>query len=299
MKRTKKLMCVVMAAVMIALSLGITVQVVASPDIGQRISYIDFDHAIVSFYPAGTVVEMTSEMHSWAAFALEVPVGTTLTIESVTALGEGDFFTEFVGISSTVEGSTPMFFTGDAWDEPVDIRTFEFTSPGLFSLGVVWGHYNGFGDERVYFVVTDAETPLPTPTPAPTPTPQPTPQPTPAPTTNDVTVTIDGAVQSFEVAPRLVSGRTMLPLRAIAEALGMEVEHERATNTAILTIDDIIVTHVIGTNEITVNGETTTFDVASMVVESRTLVPVRMLAEAIGADVEWEPSTRTAIIITN
>jgi len=59
------------------------------------------------------------------------------------------------------------------------------------------------------------------------------------------------------------------------------------------------VTHVIGTNEITVNGETTTFDVASMVVESRTLVPVRMLAEAIGADVEWEPSTRTAIIITN
>ena len=115
-------------------------------------------------------------------------------------------------------------------------------------------------------------------------------------TASEVSVTINGVVQVFEVAPQLINGRTMVPLRAIAEALGMVVDFEGETNTAILTIEGIQVVHTIGSHEISVNGEASTFDMTSMIIENRTLMPVRMLAEAIGADVGWDADTGTVVI---
>jgi hypothetical protein len=91
----------------------------------------------------------------------------------------------------------------------------------------------------------------------------------------------------------------MLPLRAIGEALGMEVGFDSATSTAILSAPNLNITHVIHTAQISVNGAIQTFDVLSTIMDGRTLVPVRMLAEAIGAEVEWDTATRTAIITTN
>jgi hypothetical protein len=117
-------------------------------------------------------------------------------------------------------------------------------------------------------------------------------------TSDEVRVTIDGVLQSFEVAPRIIDGRTMLPLRAIGEALGMNVRFATETNTATLTTDDATITHVIHTSQITVNGETSSFDVPSTIIDGRTLVPMRMLAEAIGAEVSWNPDTRTAAVVT-
>jgi hypothetical protein len=91
---------------------------------------------------------------------------------------------------------------------------------------------------------------------------------------------------TFEVAPQIINDRTMLPLRGISEALGMAVDFDSATNTAYMTADGLQVIHVIHTNIVTVNSAVMTFDVSSTVVDGRTLMPVRMLAEAIGADVE-------------
>ena len=150
-------------------------------------------------------------------------------------------------------------------------------------------------EHTLFFRVSTGTTAPVTQTPA-TPVSDTTPSPAP---TNEIGVTIDGVAQEFEIAPQLINDRTMLPLRAIGEALGMEVTFDSATNTAILTGNGLIVTHVIGTTDITANGVTSTFDVASVIISGRTLVPVRMLAEAIGADVEWDADTRTAVITTN
>jgi len=115
-------------------------------------------------------------------------------------------------------------------------------------------------------------------------------------TASEVTVTINGVVQVFDVAPQLINGRTMVPLRALAEALGMVVDFEEETNAAILTTENMSVIHVIGSYDISVNGKISDFDMPSMIVESRTLMPVRMLAEAIGADVGWDADTGTVVI---
>ncbi|MCL2356005.1 MAG: WG repeat-containing protein [Defluviitaleaceae bacterium] len=116
---------------------------------------------------------------------------------------------------------------------------------------------------------------------------------------NEANVTINGVLQSFDVPAQLIHGRTMLPLRAIGEALGLDVGFDGATNIATLTAPGVNISHTIYTAEITVNGTVQIFDVSSVTVDGRTLVPVRMLAEAIGAEMEWDAATRTAAITTN
>ena len=113
-----------------------------------------------------------------------------------------------------------------------------------------------------------------------------------------VSVTIDGQAQTFEVPPQIVDGRTMLPIRGIAEALGMTVTYDPSTHTASLTKNGLTIVHRIGTASLTVNGTLYSFDTPSVVIQGRTLVPARMLAEAVGAEVAWNPETRTAAIIT-
>ncbi|MCL1877569.1 MAG: copper amine oxidase N-terminal domain-containing protein [Defluviitaleaceae bacterium] len=161
--------------------------------------------------------------------------------------------------------------------------SFTFEAPGRFLVRYITSGAEGT-DASYLFVNFPGDAPAP---PA-------------APTVSaDISVIINGVTQSFEVPPRIIDGRTMLPLRAVGEALYMDVDFDRPTNTAILTTANATIRHVINTAEISVNGATQSFDVASTIVDGRTLVPVRMLAEAIGADVEWDATTRTAIITTN
>ncbi|MCL1845080.1 MAG: copper amine oxidase N-terminal domain-containing protein [Defluviitaleaceae bacterium] len=163
------------------------------------------------------------------------------------------------------------------------------------------GDIGSFSRIEVTLAITEAGADNPFDAPAATPAPTPTPAATPAPPAGDgVNVTIDGVAQTFEVAPEIIDGRTMLPLRAIGEALGMEVDFDAATSTATLTTaDGTVITHVIHTSEIAIDGTSQSFDASSTIVGGRTLVPVRMLAEAIGADVGWDAATRTAEITTN
>jgi hypothetical protein len=113
---------------------------------------------------------------------------------------------------------------------------------------------------------------------------------------NAVNVIINGIAQNFEVPPQIIGGRTMLPLRAIGEALGMEVGYDNETRTVTLTADGLFVTHVVGTTQITVSGENQNSDVPSALISGRVFLPLRVLAEAIGANVEWDAPARTAII---
>lgn len=134
-----------------------------------------------------------------------------------------------------------------------------------------------------------------------TPTPEPTPSPSPAPEAKAITVTVNGSKVAFDVPPQIINGRTMVPLRAIFEALGAQVEWDQATQGIHSVKGGTQVSMQIGSAEMTVTRdgrtEKKTLDVPPRMVNSRTLVPVRAIAEAFGSEVEWEQTTRTVTVV--
>lgn len=109
-------------------------------------------------------------------------------------------------------------------------------------------------------------------------------------------VKVGGEHIKTDVAPEIIDGRTMLPVRAVFEAIGAEVDYEAETKTAIATKGDTTVTFIIDSNIMTINGVEKAIDVPAMIKDNRTLVPLRACAEAFELDVEWNNNTRTAIV---
>ncbi|MCL2838657.1 MAG: WG repeat-containing protein [Oscillospiraceae bacterium] len=120
---------------------------------------------------------------------------------------------------------------------------------------------------------------------------------TPAPTQN-ISVTLNGTTIQFDQPPIMQDGRTLVPLRAIFEALGADVEWDGVFQMVTATRGDTVVRLQIGNAVMTVNGENIPLDVPAQIVNDRTLVPARAIAESFGADVQWDGAMQT-VIITN
>jgi len=93
-----------------------------------------------------------------------------------------------------------------------------------------------------------------------------------------------------------VNGRTFVPVRFVSEELGCTVQWHSNTSTVTIDRGRINVELVIGKKEITVLGVNKTMDTAAQVLNGRTLVPARFVAEAFGCEVGWNSTTRTVAI---
>ena len=114
---------------------------------------------------------------------------------------------------------------------------------------------------------------------------------------SNITVTLNGTAIDFADQPAtIVDGRTLVPLRAIFEALGASVEWDQATKTVTSAMDDTTVKLTIGDNNLYKNDEAVTLDVPAQIINSRTMVPARAIAEAYGVDVQWDSATRTVVL---
>ena len=113
-----------------------------------------------------------------------------------------------------------------------------------------------------------------------------------------IDLVIDGEKLELDVPPQLVENRTLVPLRAIFEKLGATVEWDQATQTATATKGTDVVQITIDSTTAYINGQAQTLDVPAMVMENRTLVPVRFVSEALQADVQWIQETQTVQITT-
>lgn len=114
-----------------------------------------------------------------------------------------------------------------------------------------------------------------------------------------ITVTLNGNKIEFDVQPRLINDRTMVPLRKIFEAMGAYVDWYGDTQTVVATKDDKVVTAKIDDTKLYINDEVKTLDVPPMIIDGRTLVPARFVAESFGANVDWVEATQTVAIMTN
>lgn len=109
-------------------------------------------------------------------------------------------------------------------------------------------------------------------------------------------ITYNGNKINSDVPPYVKDGRTLAPIRAILEALGMTVSWDGTTQTATAVKADITISVTINSNIAVVNGVQKTLDVPAEITNGRTFVPVRFFAEALNMNVDWDGYTKTVII---
>lgn len=102
-----------------------------------------------------------------------------------------------------------------------------------------------------------------------------------------ITIHVDGKYVPSDVDPTIQNGRTMVPLRAAGEALGAIVSWDQGTQTAIAIKGDRTVRFSLYSNSYYINGSAYSTDVAPSLINGRTLLPLRVFAEALDADVFW------------
>lgn len=106
----------------------------------------------------------------------------------------------------------------------------------------------------------------------------------------DVNIDEDGT------APVIVDGRTMVPIRAVVEALGGEVSWDAAARTVTVTKDSDVISLTIDSNLAEVNSQSVELDTPPIIVNERTLLPLRFVSENLGAEVVWNAENRQITI---
>lgn len=114
-------------------------------------------------------------------------------------------------------------------------------------------------------------------------------------------MSVDGINQEVDpgrgTMPLVIAGRTMVPIRAVVEAMGGTVGWEAATQKITLSARGNIVEMWLGKKDIKINGVTQSMDIAPISKNDRTFVPVRFAAENLNCKVDWINSTKEAIIV--
>jgi hypothetical protein len=90
------------------------------------------------------------------------------------------------------------------------------------------------------------------------------------------------------IAPFIENGRTYVPLRFVSESLGLTVNWISETNTVEIKSNDTIVQIIVGQKYMTVNGTVKEMDVAAIIKDGRTYVPIRYITEAFGKNILYE-----------
>jgi len=112
---------------------------------------------------------------------------------------------------------------------------------------------------------------------------------------NSPRIRIDGGfvqIAQGDQGPVILGGRTLVPLRAVMQELGFKVSWDGAARTVRLEKQGYTVIARIGSNLMTVNGDTIQLDVPAQIINNRTMVPLRAISEATGMTVRWDGETR-------
>lgn len=111
---------------------------------------------------------------------------------------------------------------------------------------------------------------------------------------------VHGDFISSDAYPIIENNRTLVPLRVIGENLGYDVQWNGTERTVVVSNQDRRVMLAINSKRVAVfDGsaeKTVTIDVAAKIVNNRTFVPLRAVAELFGEKVDWDGDARTAIV---
>jgi hypothetical protein len=112
--------------------------------------------------------------------------------------------------------------------------------------------------------------------------------------TTSITVILDSEELDFDVSPYINGdSRTIVEARGISEALGAEILWDEASQTVTIIKDGNTVELVIGQATYWMNGSQKTMDTAPIIIDGRTMVPLRFVSQALGLTVGWDGETNT------
>lgn len=118
-------------------------------------------------------------------------------------------------------------------------------------------------------------------------------------TIDSMTYVVDGVEKEMDVAPYIKDDRTFLPVRYVAEALGVagnEILWDPDTRQVTIFKGDRIVQMTIGSRVLLVNGAQINMDTVPEIQDGRTMLPIRWVAQAFGESVVWDADARTVTV---
>ena len=113
---------------------------------------------------------------------------------------------------------------------------------------------------------------------------------------NPVYVAYGDKLLSFDTPPRIIDGRTMIPIRFLFETMGASVDWDDGTKTVVISNDKTKISVTVGNDTALVNGEEKKMDVGATIISDRTLIPLRFISEELGYSVSWDGDTRLVSI---
>lgn len=102
-------------------------------------------------------------------------------------------------------------------------------------------------------------------------------------------VNVDNEAVIYDAAPVIRNDRTLVPIRIVTETLGGKVDWNGATKEVTLNIDGKEI-------KMTIGKTLEKYGVAPVIIDGRTFVPVRFVADELGATVAWDDATKTVTI---
>lgn len=113
-----------------------------------------------------------------------------------------------------------------------------------------------------------------------------------------IQVKLDGKEIVSDSPPVIVDGRTLVPARALFEAMGGTVSWNEASREVSVSVDDVNVKLKINSKKAYINGTEKTLDVPAKIIKNRTMIPVRFVSEAAGCQVSWDGKNRIVSIVS-
>ncbi|MDA8336119.1 MAG: copper amine oxidase N-terminal domain-containing protein [Peptococcaceae bacterium] len=104
---------------------------------------------------------------------------------------------------------------------------------------------------------------------------------------------------SVGVQPVIEQGRILMPVRSLMDALGGQVNWDRATRTVTAQNGNTTVTMRIGADDMLVNGRSVPLDVPAAIIGGRAMLPLRAMAQAMGMNVNWFGQSDMVVLISN
>lgn len=117
-----------------------------------------------------------------------------------------------------------------------------------------------------------------------------------APEEQVVQLMMDGSLVTPDVPPMVKNGRTLVPVRVIAEGLGAQVAWDPATSTATISRKGQQVILRLNDKKAYINGKAVTMETPPVTYSQRMLLPLRFVGEALGTTVGWDAAKRTVVV---